>query len=272
MAERSQDEATESSPSEVEIVIGDEEAAPIKYNKRGMRVWGLSYIDILAKPDPVQAYDADERKGVPLVIDIGAYTIKAGWADKPEPSLVFRSRVARARKGFGETVGMMVGNDISNRESLRAQYRNYMEAGVVTNFITQEEIFDHIFSRLGINTPSIDHPVVLTERVCAPIFTRARFFEMLYMAYGVPRIGLGVGCLVSNYLQTTTRPSANGSDDKYAIVIQIGHSATHIVPLINGRMDSQNCKRVNIGAASTAHYLHNLLRLKYPQHAGRIHV
>ena len=37
----------------------------------------------------------------------------------------------------------------------------------------QEQVFDHIFSHLGINTPgSVNHPVVLTEPVCNPNYCR----------------------------------------------------------------------------------------------------
>ena len=38
---------------------------------------------------------------------------------------------------------------------------------------SQEQVFDHIFSHLGINTPgSVNHPIVLTEPVCNPNYCR----------------------------------------------------------------------------------------------------
>eukprot|EP01134_Creolimax_fragrantissima_P008390 CFRG8390T1 len=239
-------------------------------NKDGVKVWPLTLVDEPAKPDLVQPYDAAGREGVPIVIDIGAFYTRAGFADKPEPQIVFRSRVARGKRSFGETGGVIVGNDISNKEALRVQFRNYMEAGVVTNFATQEDIFDHIFSRLGINTPTVKHPIVLTEMVCSPIYTRARFFEMLYEAYGVERVTVGVDPLFSMYYEYYTKlgPSRNLNPGNITtLVIQIGHSAMHVIPVIDRHMDAQHCKRINIGVASMIHYLHRLLRLKYPHHA-----
>ena len=42
-------------------------------------------------------------------------------------------------------------------------------------FLLQEQIFDYVFSHMGINTEGyVNHPIVLTEPVCNPNYCRQR--------------------------------------------------------------------------------------------------
>lgn len=66
----------------------------------------------------------------------------------------------------GET---LIGNDISNIEAVRFQLKSQFDRNVVTQFEVQEQIFDYIFSHLGIDTEgSVEHPIFLTEALLNP--------------------------------------------------------------------------------------------------------
>lgn len=66
-----------------------------------------------------------------------------------------------------------MGNDIANIEAVRFQLKTQFDRNVVTHFEAQEQIFDYIFSHLGIDTEGrVDHPVVLTEAFLNPNYSR----------------------------------------------------------------------------------------------------
>jgi actin-related protein len=45
----------------------------------------------------------------------------------------------------------------------------------------------------------VDHPVLLTEAPCNPIFSRTRMAELLFETYGVPSLGTS---FLTSYLST----------------------------------------------------------------------
>ncbi|XP_031561319.1 actin-related protein 5-like, partial [Actinia tenebrosa] len=54
------------------------------------------------------------------------------------------------------------------------------------------------------------------------------------------------------------------------LVVSSGYQVSHVLPVINGRLDAQNCKRINLGGASVAWYMQRLLQLKHPAHVAQI--
>jgi hypothetical protein len=38
----------------------------------------------------------------------------------------------------------------------------------------QEHALDYVLIRLGVDTPTVDHPVIMTERLASPLHSRAR--------------------------------------------------------------------------------------------------
>ena len=54
--------------------------------------------------------------------------------------------------------------------SHRMQVRKMTE----TNPMAQEYTLDYVFVKLGINTDTIAHPILMTEPVCNPLYSRKR--------------------------------------------------------------------------------------------------
>jgi actin-related protein 5 len=70
----------------------------------------------------------------------------------------------------GET---QVGNDITNIEAVRFQLKTQFDRNVVTHFEAQEQVFDYVFTHLGIDTEGrVNHPVVMTEAFLNPNYSR----------------------------------------------------------------------------------------------------
>ncbi len=103
--------------------------------------------------------------------------------------------------------------------------------------------------------------------------------ELLFECYGIPSLTYGIDALFSAYHSY----SCHGEEMTNALIVSSGHQATHILPVLDGRLDSTHCKRyvpliyvttplshplpvcrVNLGGMQTVGYLQRVLQLKYP--------
>ncbi|KAL2296830.1 hypothetical protein Nmel_014881 [Mimus melanotis] len=229
----------------------------------------FAFRDARWAPDPVLAPSAAVRspQPAPLIIDNGSFQTRAGWACPDpsvpaEPLLRFRSLAARSRGARGGAgAETQVGNDLGSPEPLRWLLRSPFDRNVPVQLELQELLFDHVFQRLG---GCVDHPIVLTEAVCNPLYSRQMMSELLFECYQVPKVSYGVDSLYSFYHNRRQNWPCSG------LVISSGYQCTHILPVLEGRLDAKNCKRINLGGCQAAVYLQRLLQLKYPGHFAAI--
>ncbi|XP_067096402.1 actin-related protein 5 [Osmerus mordax] len=232
----------------------------------------FSFQDYKSSPDPIYEIAAGclVPSPVPIVIDNGSFQTRAGWACKGDepgaPRLLFKSVAARSRGAARSET--QIGNDISNLEPLRWLLKSQFDRNVVVNFEIQELMFDYIFTHLGIGSEGgVEHPIVLTEAPCNPLHCRQMMSELLFECYRVPSVSYGVDSLYSfsyNNAQHSLPPPHTG------IILSSGYHCSHVLPVINGRLDAGNCKRVNVGGFHASSYLQRLLQLKYPGHLAAI--
>ncbi|XP_076597347.1 actin-related protein 5 [Chaetodon auriga] len=232
----------------------------------------FSFQDCKSSPDPIFELPAQcvAPTPAPIVIDNGSFQTRAGWAapaaEFDSPRLLFRSVAARSRGAARSET--QIGNDIPNLEPLRWLLKSQFDRNVVVNFEIQELIFDYVFTHLGISSEgSVAHPIVLTEAPCNPLHCRQMMSELLFECYSVPYVSYGVDSLYSFYHNNTQR---NLQPPHTGIVLSSGYHCSHILPVINGRLDAVNCKRVNVAGSQAASYLQRLLQLKYPGHLAAI--
>uniref|UniRef100_UPI00358F7DBC actin-related protein 5-like isoform X2 n=1 Tax=Myxine glutinosa TaxID=7769 RepID=UPI00358F7DBC len=225
-------------------------------NKKDYRVF--NFMNGRTEPDSV--HEAPSGEDLTLVIDNGCFACRAGWACEKEPRMQFKNvmaknRGSRSKAGDWDT---QIGNDIKNIEVVRWLLKTQFDRNVVVNFEVQEQIFDHIFHHLGITSENcVPHPLVLTEAVCNPSHCRHLMSELLFECYHVPRVAYGIDALFSLHHNTGGTPGD-------ALVVSAGFHTTHVLPVIDGRLDAQHCKRINVGGAHSTAYLQRLLQLKHP--------
>ncbi|CAL1298090.1 unnamed protein product [Larinioides sclopetarius] len=203
------------------------------------------------------------KSRIPIIIDNGSYLCKAGWVINEKPPLVFRNIAAKHRgKKESET---QVGNDIKNIEAVRWLLKTQFDKNVVTQFDVQETILDYIFSHLGIHTSGcVNHPIVMSEAVCNPNYSRQLMSELLFECYNVPQVSYGVDSLFSFYNYNAK------SKGLFGLVISLGYNTCHVLPIVRSRFDVRNAKRINIGSFNMANFFHRILQLKYSAHASAI--
>ncbi|XP_016992611.2 actin-related protein 5 [Drosophila takahashii] len=220
-----------------------------------------------------------------LVIDNGSYECRVGWSDSKEPELRFRNVLTKPRKdrkkeaaatsaeGSSSSAApveapaeIQVGNDITNIEAVRAHLKSPFERNVITNWNHQEQIFDYIFTKMGFEGQErIDHPIVLTEALANPNFCRQQMSELLFECYGIPAVSYGIDAL---YSWEHHRQKHQKISD--ALIISFGYSTTHVIPLLNGKLQMEHVRRLNVGGYHIITYLFRLMQMKYPVHLNAI--
>ncbi|XP_037098796.1 actin-related protein 5 [Syngnathus acus] len=229
----------------------------------------FSFRDCKTSPDPIlEPLTASCGTATPIVIDNGSFQTRADWAtvDLDSPRLLFRSVAARSRGAARSET--QIGNDIPNLEPLRWLLKSQFDRNVVVNFEIQELIFDHVFTHLGITSEGrVEHPIVLTEAPCNPLHCRQMMSELLFECYGIPHVSYGVDALYSFHHTNNQR---NLQAPQTGMILSSGYHCSHILPVLNGRLDAVNCKRVNVAGGQAAAYLQRLLQLKYPGHLPAI--
>ncbi|XP_076054640.1 actin-related protein 5 isoform X2 [Oratosquilla oratoria] len=221
--------------------------------------------DVRPVADPIFDYSPSFH-GVPLIIDNGSYNCRIGWATDSEPRLVYKNFYAKHRKDRGKKLApeteILVANDLTNIEAVRFQLKSPHDENVVTHYEAQEIMFDYAFTHLGIDTTRVDHPIVLTEPLCNPNYSRQLMSELLFECYGISNLTYCIDGLLSYHLNCPTTPDG--------LLINIGNCTTHVAPILDGCVDSVNCRRIRIGGLHLTRFLWRWMQLKYPQHLNAI--
>lgn len=140
--------------------------------------------DLKTIPDIVHEYSPKDQSSS-LIIDNGSFQCRVGFSNRKNPQLIFKNLICKPRKDRNKKEtkeeiqqqappNTLIGNDIVNIEALRFQLRTQFDRNVVTHYYIQEQIFDYIFTHLGINTEgSVNHPIVMTEAMVNPNYCRS---------------------------------------------------------------------------------------------------
>ena len=204
-----------------------------------------------------------------IVIDNGSHKCRVGWSGEEEPRFVFPNITVRPQTKRTDLEHVVpVGNEIVNMESMRPYLKSQFERDIVVNFETQEHVFDYIFSRVGVDADRVQAPILITETLCNPPSSRVSMSELLFEVYRVPKIAFGVDCLFSyRYNYQKSQALANCTD---CFIVNSGAHSTHIIPILDGKVDLSHTKRINLGGSHTLNLMHRFLQLKYSQHQGAV--
>ncbi|ORZ06107.1 actin-like protein Arp5 [Lobosporangium transversale] len=202
-------------------------------------------------------YNSFAGTGTALVIDNGSWQCRAGWASEERPRLAFDNQISKFRDRKNNTTITYVGNDIYADVLGRSNARTAFDGAVMCNPEIMEGVLDYVFIKLGIDTEKIDHPVVMTEPVCVPPYSRNLMSELLFESYQVNSVTYGIDSLFSMYANGPER-SGNG------IAVSVGHHYSHVIPVYDGRAHLQHAKRISYGGVPASEFMLKLMQMKYP--------
>ncbi|CAI7934717.1 unnamed protein product [Closterium sp. NIES-54] len=170
------------------------------------------------------------------------------------------------------------------------------ESNVIYNFELMKCIFDYAFDRLGVEGGGrVNHPVLLTEAPCAPLYTRGKTAELMFETYGVPALGTrplytrgkpadlmfetyGVPALGKTIQASLACHGVEWSGVVWCGVVWCGVVWCGVVwcgvvgwgvvgQMIAGQPLLDATCRIPVGGWHVTDYLKRLLTLLYPQHA-----
>lgn len=181
--------------------------------------------------------------------------------------LVYKSVMVKTRKEKGKESELHVANDIPNLEAVRYNLKTPFDRNVVTQFEHEETMLDYGFYHMGINSEDqkVNHPIVMSEAPVNPISSRSSMNELLFENYQIPKVSYGIDGLFSLYQNTP-----NFDSNTTAMIISFGFHSVHFMPIIQGKLDPDQMRRLNVGGFHLANFLHRGLQLKYAAHANNI--
>ncbi|MES1908706.1 MAG: hypothetical protein MHM6MM_001584 [Cercozoa sp. M6MM] len=201
---------------------------------------------------PVSAEEYTETyRDATLVIDNGTYFTKSGYTKDAAPRLVTPSTVARSRTRGG---GVAVGWHTTGLESHRYAIRSPFRANVAQHFECLEHLVDYHLAQLGVGSDSaqsVRHDVVMTECPLNPAWSRAHTFELMFECYSVPRVAM-----LCDPLCAWKRHGC----PRFCLVVHVGHTRSHVVPIRDGKADWLSAWRLDVGAAHGALIMRDRVR------------
>ncbi|KCV70025.1 hypothetical protein, variant [Fonticula alba] len=209
----------------------------------------------------------DQRQAI--IIDNGSFNFRAGWSSDPAPCLDFPSVAAKPRVNRKTDdpsanltrVGHAVYADPTGSR-LHARQPHGADHGLLVNFDVMEEILDFSFARLGVRGQAVDHPLVITEAFCLPNGIRSATNEMLFELYGAPAVSHGVDFLYAYHYGLSQVGSQSAPDA--SLIVAAGYRNSHVVPVLDGQVQFNHARRVDLGGASMESLLGSILSMKYP--------
>ena len=197
---------------------------------------------------------------LPIVIDIGSGEVKAGFSGEEKPKVIFKNY-------FGEPKYKRVLHSYDNDDGndIREQYigddcekylgliklRYPVNHGV---FEKEQDIFstfNHIYSKLGLNSQEIkEHPVLITEPILNPRTNREKIAKMLFENLGVPAIFFASQPILSLFSTSVTT----------GIILESGEGVSQSCVVFEGYSIPFSYERYNYGGRDVSDYLKNMLK------------
>ncbi|KIP05326.1 hypothetical protein PHLGIDRAFT_74446 [Phlebiopsis gigantea 11061_1 CR5-6] len=215
----------------------------------------------------IDPYDSFRGKETPLVIDNGSTNIRFGFATSANPASS-TNVVAKFKERKQNKPLLLFGDAVDVESGARTQARTPWEGDVQLNFDALENALDYAFIHLGIDTPSIEHPVLMTERLASPLHSRSLTSELLFELYSVPSLTYCVDAVMSFYHNHLPTPPVPFTSD--GIVVSFNTASTSVIPILHGKGLMSHAKRIPWGATQANDYLLKLIQLKYPTFPTRV--
>lgn len=194
-----------------------------------------------------------------LVLDNGACYIKVGLASSTQPR-VMRNAVMKARH---ERRHSFVGSQIERCSNLSSLfYLLPFERGYLVNWDVQKAVWDLVFGGEG-----AQHRLLLTEPCfnLGPIRSAAR--HLLFEQYEVPSLLCPRATDTCAVHALRVQPQRRCS-----LVVDAGFSFTHVVPYIDGQVQLEAVRRVDVGGKALTNYAKDIISYRQLHVMDETHV
>ncbi|KAF8554536.1 actin-like ATPase domain-containing protein [Imleria badia] len=219
---------------------------------------------------PPVSYDHFRGTHVPLIIDNGASTLRFGFSTTGSltPHTVPNVIAKFKERKYNQPL-LLFGDGVDAESGAKGQAKTPWEGDVLLNFDALEHALDCAFIQLGIDASSVEHPVLMTERLGSPLHSRALTSELMFEQYSVPSLAYCVDSVMSFY-QNNLRAMGNAALTQDGLVISFNTASTSVIPILSGRGILSQAKRIQWGTQQSTEYLLKLIQLKYHSFPTRV--
>ena len=184
-----------------------------------------------------------------LILDSGSDTIKIGRGSENAPvklpNMIYKAKNSSSR--------LFVSNEIDTcRNKSALFYLSPKENGYTVNWDVQRTIYEHIFYDT-LNLDCANMAAVVTEPEMDPLANQRTLDELFFEDYGFKAL---YRC--NNSAVVASRYQAM-SKSEGCVIVESGHSSTHIVPYWRGRKITSAVMRLNVGGQLLSNYLKELV-------------
>lgn len=180
-----------------------------------------------------------------LILDLGSYKCKAGFACHDSPSRKFQPVINRIN--IGPTLYKGIGFDFF-QEQIGHRYYNPLEHGCIEKWDEFEFLLDSILKVTFNNVK--DHPMILTD--LQPFaHCKTNIISILFDSYEISDLYIGNSAVFT----------ALAHNSQTCAVIDIGRQTSKITPVIDGWAIKTEVKELGLSGNDVSEYFHQYLHL-----------
>lgn len=168
------------------------------------------------------------QSSIPIIIDNGTGSIKAGFASDDDPSCVFPSVVGRPK--VADTGDQFyVGSNAQTRRDILSLCHP-IDYGVTAKWNEIETLWRYAFEQLKVTFD--EHPVLMTENPNNPRSFREKMAQIVFEEFNVPSFYIALQAVLSMYSagRITGIVHCSGEGTSYTVPVYEGYAIQRIIP------------------------------------------
>lgn len=179
-----------------------------------------------------------------VVIDIGTGSCKIGYAGQQKPSFVVSSTVGKYPRESGQPEDHRKEYFIGRERDVSQKLVNPLRRGIIVDWDCVEAILEYLFVK-KMKISADEHKVLLSDPTLSPVTNRERYAEMMFETFNVPAFHIAHQSVLSlrSYGKTC------------GLVVECGHGASYVVPIIDGKVLQSLTHRADYAGADITEYL-----------------
>ena len=196
---------------------------------------------------------------IPIIIDIGTGEVKAGFNGQERPKVLFKNHFGEPKynkilkqfnKDNTQIKDIYIGEKCDSCLSA-LKLRNPVEHGSFTNSEDIIPIFNHIFSRLKLDSEEIkNHPLLVSESLLNPSKNRENIASVLFDYFEIPKLFFASQPILSLFATSNTTGA----------ILESGEGVTQCCIVYEGYSIPCSFERYDYGGGDVTKYLYTLLQ------------
>ena len=195
---------------------------------------------------------------IPIIIDIGSGKIKAGFGGHDIPKVIIKNHIGEPKykkilKSFNKdktpVKELFIGQQCDSCLSA-LKLRRPVQHGTFTNTEDIFPIFNHIFSRLKLDSEEIKyHPVLISEALLNPTKNRENIASVLFEKFEIQNLIFASQPILSLFATSNTTGT----------ILESGEGVTQSCIVFEGYSIPHSFERYDYGGGDVTKYLYTLL-------------